>query len=97
MKSRLRFFCQGVKKVNYDSKMWFHQGTHISPDTDPNYIHIIANNQTNENLIKYFLSLKNTIVKLVIFVWTDGLMKTLSLMLLMMVQQGKELCKFPTK
>ena len=41
MKSWQRFFCQGVKKVNFDPKYWYHQGTNISPDTDPNYTHII--------------------------------------------------------
>ena len=61
MKILLFLELKKYSKSNYYD--WYHRGTNILPDTDPNYIHIIA---TYFNQLKYyfFLSLKNAIVKI---------------------------------
>ena len=59
-----KVFLSGSGKVNSDPKNWCHQGTNVSPDAVPNYIY----------LIKYFLSLKDTIVKISLGgLWKDVL------------------------
>ena len=58
-----KFLSKKMSNSNSNYYYWYHQGTNILPEKDPNYIRIIAT-YFNQWIYDYFLSLKNTLVKI---------------------------------